>query len=55
MALAKIRWAGKHVHSYDSVTVGSSGETFVSKSCVTCGESRVVTRIKAALAKIGLR
>lgn len=55
MALAKIIWAGKHFHNYDAVTVVSSNETFESKSCVTCGEHRVVTRIKAALAKVGIR
>lgn len=53
--MTKNPWAGKHVHGYDSVTVTSSGENFESKSCVTCGESRVVTRIKAALAKVGIR
>lgn len=52
MAQAKITWAGKHFHNYDSVTVVSTGQTFESKSCVSCGEHRVVTQIKAALRKI---
>lgn len=53
--MAKNPWAGKHFHNYDAVTVVSTGETFESKSCVTCGESRVVTCIKAVLAKVGIR
>lgn len=53
--MAKRPWAGKHVHDYDAVIIVKTGEFFESKTCAVCGEHRFVTRVKTALAKIGLR
>lgn len=46
--MGKNIWPG-HAHYYDETTVVSTNQTFAASRCGSCGEHRLMTRLKALL------